>query len=270
MSAAVSQPERPAVSLETMIALRHPSPEWATFFEVQNGTGWYGPGRTRIRRADALAFGIWQSRGYAVHGFEIKRSRSDWLKELADPEKSDAIGRFCDRWWLVIDSPKIALDSEVPESWGILAPRAGVLAVRRDAPKREAEPLTRPQIAAILRQVGETTVPKTLLNKMVAERLEEATRRAIENQAYEDRSRASELEQLKREVAAFQEASGLSISCYTDGRQLGESVALVRNLSRVTGDERLKQAREELLQLVSFIDRDLSALAKLVDLGDKS
>src|ERR1700722_2637360 len=98
-----------------MLAARYPSPEWATFFEVQNGTGWEHnrPGK-KARRADALAFGIWPSRGYAVHGFEIKRSRSDWLRELTDVAKADAIGSFCDRWWLVVADTKVALDSEGP------------------------------------------------------------------------------------------------------------------------------------------------------------
>lgn len=263
MSSAVAEVPAARLSLESLIALRHPSPEWATFFEVQNGTGWTGPKGSRLRRADALAFGIWQSRGYAVHGFEIKRSRSDWLKELADPEKADAVGAFCDRWWLVIDDRKIALDSEVPESWGILCAKGGKLVALRDAPKRDAVPLTRPQLAAILRQVGETTVPKALVDKVVAEKLEEHARRADRGRSYEDRQRERDLDELKRAVSEFEEASGLHIHGYAGGRSLGQAVARARALSGVTGDERLVQARDHLRQLLAFCERDIELLAKV-------
>lgn len=265
MSAATSPPE-PILrrSLEALIALRHPSPEWATFFEVQNGTGWTGPGRSRLRRADALAFGIWQSRGYAVHGFEIKRSRSDWLKELAEPEKADAVGAFCDRWWLVIEHRQLALDSEVPETWGILCPKGDKLVALRDAPKREAAPLTRAQLAAILRKVSETTVPKALVDKTINEKLEEERARAERNRSWGDQQRDQELESLKREVAAFTEATGLHISSYGGGgKALGDAVARVRALSGVTADERLEQAKRHLLDLVRCIDSDMENLTKL-------
>lgn len=249
-----------------MLAARYPSPEWALFFEVQNGTGWYGPGRSRIRRADALAFGIWQSRGYAVHGFEIKRSRSDWLRELADPKKADAIGTFCDRWWLVLDNAKIALDSEVPETWGILCPKGDKLTVLRDAPKREAVPLTRPQLAAVLRQVGESTVPKALVDSRIAASVAEATARASRQRDYESMSNMTELEQLKKEVAAFEAESGILITRYSGGQSLGKAVARVRALSGVTGNRRLEQAKEMLQDLVRNIDIDLETLAALQEI----
>ena len=256
------------MSPEAMLAARYPSPEWATFFEVQNGTGWeYNrPGR-KARRADALAFGIWPSRGYAVHGFEIKRSRADWLSELADLTKSDAVGVYCDRWWLVLSEAKIALDSEVPETWGILAPKGAKLVALRDAPKREAVPLTRPQIAAILRQVGETTVPKSIVDKMIDERVEQAVKRAAPQYEYAQRARDQELDKLKQEVAAFHEASGLYIGQYTGGRSLGERVAKLSHFSSVTGPERLEQAKRQLLELVSFIDRDLGVISDLAKVG---
>jgi len=40
------------------------------------------------RTADYVAMDLWPSKGLALHGHEIKVSRSDWLRELKEPEKA--------------------------------------------------------------------------------------------------------------------------------------------------------------------------------------
>ena len=64
---------------------------------------------------DAVAMGIWPSTGYEVHGFEIKTNRSDFLRELKQPEKSRARD-YVNRWWIV--APFGCIDKrELPEDW---------------------------------------------------------------------------------------------------------------------------------------------------------
>lgn len=103
-----------------LIRKRHEGPAWVVVPEVPNGTG-----SNVSRRADAIALGLWPSRGYEIHGYEVKVSRGDVRKELNDPSKADAVGRFCDYWWLVVEDLSIIDGLVVPSTWGILAPTLG-------------------------------------------------------------------------------------------------------------------------------------------------
>jgi len=91
-----------------------------------------------------------------LHGHEVKVSRSDWLHELADPSKAEAIKRYCDRWWLVVPDPKIVRD-DLPAGWGLLAFDAnGKLRVVRRAPALNPEPIPATFRGALMRAVAKT------------------------------------------------------------------------------------------------------------------
>jgi hypothetical protein len=101
------------------------------------------------RRMDALAMLVWRSRGLELHGFEIKISRSDWRRELCLPAKAEEIGRYMDRFWLVIADQAIVHDGELPPGWGLLAPGGrGLLRTAKPAPKLRPKPITRPFLAS--------------------------------------------------------------------------------------------------------------------------
>ena len=120
--------------------------------------GWdYTENRARtIRTADFLAQDLWDAQGLALHGHEVKVSRSDWLTELADPDKAEAVKRFCDRWWLVVPDASIVRD-DLPDGWGLLAFGSnGKLRVVRRAPKLNAEPHSRTFAASLLRATAKT------------------------------------------------------------------------------------------------------------------
>lgn len=77
---------------------------------------------SKIRIVDFMAVDCWKGRDeWAVHGFEIKASRADWLAELRNPEKAETAIRYCDRWWLVVSDLRIVLPGELPPKWGLLA-----------------------------------------------------------------------------------------------------------------------------------------------------
>jgi hypothetical protein len=118
----------------------------------QGGFGWDVP----LRTADGLAIDLWPSGGHAIHGFEVKVSRADWLTELRDPEKAEAFKPYCDHWWLVVPDTGIVRD-DLPEGWGLLAvARGGVLRVRKRAPKLDRQPMPTGMTAAWLRAVAKT------------------------------------------------------------------------------------------------------------------
>lgn len=77
----------------------------------------------------------------AVHGHEVKVSRSDWLKELKDPGKAEAFRRFCHHWWLVVSDPDIVRAGELPAGWGLMVLSRGVARVKVQAPRQEPLPL---------------------------------------------------------------------------------------------------------------------------------
>lgn len=128
------------------LATRYQPPEWCLFFEVSNDTG-----TSRRRYADAVAMSIWPSRGYAIHGHEIKVSRSDFIAEMRDPTKADEVGRYCDFWWLVTPAKLVAVE-ELPETWGLLEVTGAGLRVKKQAPKREPADMTRGFMAAMIRR----------------------------------------------------------------------------------------------------------------------
>lgn len=61
------------------------------------------------------------------HGFEVKCSRSDWLREIAQPDKAMAWSRYVHCFWLVVPDKALVKPGELPEGWGLLAPRGGKL-----------------------------------------------------------------------------------------------------------------------------------------------
>lgn len=109
------------------------------------------------RTADFIAMDLWPSGGLALHGHEVKVSRSDWLRELAEPEKAAEFIPYMNYWWAVVSGPRIVRDGELPDGWGLMVMRAGRLVTARKAPRRDAEPLTPSRLAALLRAVAQTS-----------------------------------------------------------------------------------------------------------------
>ena len=134
-------------TLVDLLRERHPSGEWAFFEQLANGTGSHAN-----RWADAVAMNLWPSRGMALHGFEVKVSRTDWKKELSQPEKAEEIAQYCDYWWLVVSNGALVAPGELPDGWGLMAytTKGGkpTLEVIVQAAKTEAKPFTRHTVAA--------------------------------------------------------------------------------------------------------------------------
>lgn len=122
------------------------------------------------RAADFIAVDGWPSKGLAVSGHEVKVSRADWRRELADPGKAAEIAQHCDYWWLVAPAG-VAFVDELPERWGLLVPvvkshrawmretielRVARRPARLRRPKKEPAPMERSFAVAFLRAVART------------------------------------------------------------------------------------------------------------------
>lgn len=161
----------------------YPSTEYAVMFEVGNATG------SRVtRHADAVVMNLWPSRGLLIEGIEVKVSRSDWTREIKNPEKAEAISKYCDKWWIIAPEG-IVHEHEVPALWGYKKVNAkGALVTVKDAPKKDKEelhPLDRGFVSAMLRRASEAD--SRVVDKLVATQVA--------------KERASIKDQVDREVA---------------------------------------------------------------------
>ena len=111
--------------------------------------------RVFLSIADFIAIDKYTS-SQAIHGHEVKVSRSDWLNELRDLEKSERIKRFCNFWWLVVSDASIVKDGELPEGWGLLVKSGDKLRAKVKAPKLTPEPLTLDFITGLAAAVERT------------------------------------------------------------------------------------------------------------------
>lgn len=150
-------------------ALRVPfqAPGWQVLYEVADDTG------TRATRsADAIAVGIWPSNGHLIHGFEIKVSRGDFLNEMRDPTKSQAVFQFCDRWTLVTPVGMVKTN-ELPDTWGLMTFDGTTIRTVKQAPPLVAQPMTRGFMSALLRRAaapGEDVIKESVARAVELER----------------------------------------------------------------------------------------------------
>lgn len=118
---------------------------------VRSSTSW------SRRTADFIAMDMWPSSGLALHGFEVKCSRSDWLTELRDPSKAEEFKQYMDCWWLVVADKTFVKPGELPEGWGLIAlDKRGSLRTVTSAPRLTPAPIPKTMLAALLRATART------------------------------------------------------------------------------------------------------------------
>ena len=94
-------------------------------------------------------------------GVEVKVSRSDWVRELADPAKASETLEYASHCWLAVPDASMVRDGELPAGWGLLCPAGirGLIAKVAPVP-RQPEPLTPSAVAALLRAAVKTAVAR--------------------------------------------------------------------------------------------------------------
>jgi hypothetical protein len=141
------------VALERLALDRHPLPQWAAFAQMRAGTGY---GRGAEQRFDASAFNLWPSkRGYRVV-YEMKRTRSDFLRELDRPDKrAQAEDCFHETWFVCARG--VCEPEEVPDGWGLLVAtkKGDKLRQRKRARPRSPDPIPYAMVCSLLRRVCE-------------------------------------------------------------------------------------------------------------------
>lgn len=88
--------------------------EHAFLTHVRNAAGF-----NANRTFDALALNLWPSRGLTLEIYEVKVSRSDWLRELKKPDKAEDACQIADKFSIVAPAGCVK-DGELPPTWGLI------------------------------------------------------------------------------------------------------------------------------------------------------
>lgn len=260
--------------MRTLLRERYtPSKGWHLFEEVSGGG----------RQVDAVAVNAWPSRGYEVHGFELKATRSDWLSELDDAKKAKWWFNHCDRWWLVAPT-HVADQDEIPKSWGWLRFEShGQLRKVVAAPETDA--VTDDELIGVFaRQLAEAWDDRPAEQELEDARLEgynegyEAGKR--EAKSLDKRTLESKVERLEGVFDEFEDKTGVTLGAYLDredihdvvgaivdtrrgGRKAARDLVRVKNRMEVGVDE-----LDALLDDVPFEVKEDDAGQRLGDWGD--
>lgn len=251
-------------------------PQYAYLTHVRDVAG-FGATRT----LDALALALWPSRGLDLHGFEIKCSRSDWLRELKDPTKAEVFAARCDRFWLVVSDPAIVADGELPAGWGLLAATPAGTALRcvTAAPPldltAEARTVSRSWLVCLLRAAGATDhgVSREELQR-IRDDANEAARRGTDEVVNRMRQTVqtltAELKAERQARASFFAAAGLPLRpgwSTPVPEQVRRAGAAVR--AYLSGDDTVRRALTRLTNTQQTLQETLSAVTHAVnDMAD--
>jgi hypothetical protein len=199
--------------------------------QVRNGTGYV----SRTRTCDALIVSCWPSRGLWFAGIEIKVDPADWKRELKAPEKSDAIQRWCNYWYVACPTGIVPI-GELPPTWGLIECDARGCKITKPAPKLTPKPADAAFVCSVLRAATESMVPRSLVETMAEEKAEAKVAWSVR-----------ELEKLREDVAEFEKASGISLRNRWEYGDASEAIKLIRR-SRASGPRNMAEYMKDQAQ----------------------
>lgn len=238
--------------LEQLLRNRFCPPAWAFIPQVRNGTGYLKTTRT----ADAIAMGLWPSRGLYLNGFEIKVNRSDWLSELKNPAKADEIAQFCDFWW-VMASKDIVKVEEMPPPWGLMIPFGSTSKIIKQAKLLKSVNPDKLFLAAILRRAQEIITPENKLKKEFEEGRKRGNEEAQENFKWE----REQHQKLKEIVGNFEKKVGISLDGWNRDI-IADAVKMVLDGKHLTLKNQLNNLLTTAKQITKGIEEELSIIIK--------
>lgn len=211
-----------ATELERRLVKRYNGEDFALCFGVRNDAGFAADGE-----ADAIGVGLWPSRGCRVHGFEIKASRADWLKELKKPAKAEAFVPYCDYWLIVAGSRDMVKLDELPAGWGLLVPRGDALEMSVLPKLNDAvKPMPRGMFVAMVKR-AQTQNPNKLVVAEAFQRGKDEGMKIGMRQA----DRAAEVEgnkRLREAVTRFHRETGINVEYSYDAPAIARAMALLQ------------------------------------------
>jgi hypothetical protein len=244
------------MTLYQLLESRYNDEHSILLYEVRDSTGF-----DSSRSADAMSISLYRTRGREVNGFEIKHSRSDWLRELKDPAKAEEIGKYCDYFYLLTPDDTVAKVDELPIPWGWMVPKGQRFKVMKKAQKMDPRPIDRHILCSLLYTLRAKCY--TDINKQIEEQVSEKLKSRHSGLKYQLESAQEKLEQLKTAVHTFENASGLSIGgswmSTENNQKIGETVRYVMNNKKVIEkfESDLEWAAKRAQHIADDINRNL-------------
>jgi len=189
----------------SILRKRFPANEYVLISEVSDKSG-FG----RSRSLDHMLINLWESRGLAITGIEVKSYRGDWLRELKNPKKQENHYKYCDYFYLLTDKPNVAYPDEIPITWGHWhIDEKGNFKVLKQASRLESVPVDRSLLCAMLRRAQ--SKEGYVLRTEITTAIDEAREHGKESAAYEYKRRLEEYESLQKSVKELEDIIGISL-----------------------------------------------------------
>lgn len=239
-----------------LLEQKYPSKEYTLLREVRNAAGF-----DASRSADGMVVGHWPSRGCEIEGLELKSIRSDWINELKNPAKADAIFKFCDRWWIVAEKENIVKLDEVPTPWGFIECSNDKLKIIKAAPKLEPIPLTHGVVVSMLKRAV-SKIDGMISRDSIGEEIKKAIEQGAERASWQYQQTESNYNNLKEALKIFEEKSGVNINQWTAGR-VGDAVKIVLSANK-------RDIKRELESLQITADRISESIRNILKVNNES
>ncbi len=223
-------------------------------FEVANGTG-----GTADRWADAVVFEFWPSNDFRITGYEFKVSRSDWLSEMKQPEKSQAISQYCDHWYLVAPAGVLGID-ELPKGWGYIQATKKSLRTKIQAPQRDAIEMDRVFAASLMRNVINKYGDQKLLGKIWERARKEAKTDLTHSFDRQIKRAEDEAKKSQEIIDGFRKTTGVSLSSWNYERT---ALAIAQLQSKKNRLPVIEIIRNRIIAQKEVLSVDEKALAAL-------
>jgi hypothetical protein len=109
---------------------------------------------TKEQRIDAFAMSCYAADIYIKIAFEVKVSRGDFLREIAEPVKRAGAMQLSNQFYF-ITPPKLVKVHEIPDDCGLMEAHNALIRVVKRAPRRECAPPDWSFIASFMRNMAQ-------------------------------------------------------------------------------------------------------------------
>lgn len=245
-----------ADELVEMLRKKYPAPAHSVLEQVRSCTGY----AKEIRTCDAMAMSLWPGRGIWLAGFEIKVSRSDWLKELSEPSKADGFQSLCHRWYLLTSDDKVAQIDEIPETWGWMVQQNGTLRTLKESKYNPNPQLDHYFLASVFRNVTEGYISAKKHQELMSKQYDEGFKSGMR-----------EHNELLEKIREFEQISGVEIvskESYIEGRivwnyeEIGQAVKMVLDSKHLHIKRQLEEFKEDVGRILEQTNKALEGIQK--------
>lgn len=243
-------------TLEGMLRAKFDRQQYALLFDVPDAVS-----LAQKRRIDAIAFGLWASGGQEIQGFELKVSRSDWLRELKQVDKADPFIALCDRFWLVTADNKIAKAEEIPACWGWMSATRAGLRVQRPAQRLPGcgDAVPRSFVLGVMRKLQDDLLGSPDVRAVIDERIKVVQALRQSDIEFATKNLKRERDEALKVVKDFEELSGINLNSWRWGN-VGEIVKGLKELGYGDGVNRVPRLLEEQENVLRATLKQLSAV----------